>query len=613
MAKYITEDELTLLIRQLNMDELGSEPGDGSRSSASKQNGWARVFDQAIVVRDPVGGGSQPKIKAAPPVKLIINGDVVEAATVVHSTDRIEWTIDKQPLFEIRVSEDKLHAYFHLFSRDRYAWRLLDTEPMGDVTVGAEEDTSIVLESVHLSDVVAAIEQKSIVANLDIGAIQRELERPTYQPVVVARGKAVVPGKDAGLELYFAQQVESHFFEIGGSIDFRNHLHIPSVSRGEVIAKKIPMEQGIPGFDVFGNVLIPPAPKDVMIVVKSTVELTPEGEIVALKEGRPRITGDKIKTFDISTSYIISGNVDIETGNIVFSGDVIVQGDVTDNMIIESLGNVYIYGGVYNATITATGSINVRENVMGSRLYSGYFGVMFNRLYHSSRLLSEYVEKLLAACRMLELALQSKRQQAIRFGQIVLLLVEDKFKEIPATIKELLVVIANIQHLKKEQYQKLKEMSELFLQPTKLLEAASYNAVQSYLALLQETHQEVARMQEESVEITINQCHNSELKSNGDIVIQREGVLLSNLYSAGNITFVHDYAICRGARLEAGGSISAQIVGGQTGAHTLLKATRQVSVRKMYGGRVCVGKYCTDVFELIEKRTFDAGNIRQKA
>lgn len=58
-------------------------------------------------------------------------------------------------------------------------------------------------------------------------------------------------------------------------------------------------------------------------------------------------------------------------------------------MIIESLGNVYVEGSVYNSTITATGSIVVKGNVVNSNLYSGYFGVMYNRIFNCSKLLIE--------------------------------------------------------------------------------------------------------------------------------------------------------------------------------------------------------------------------------
>src|SRR5690606_26049790 len=176
-----------------------------------------------------------------------------------------------------------------------------------------------------------------------------------------------------------------------------------------------------------------------------------------------------IKIFDISTSYVVSGDVDIGTGNIVFSGDVIVYGNVTDNMIIESLGNVYVYGSVYNSVITATGSIYVRGNVLGCKLYSGYFGVLFNRLYNASKLLAELMDQVFAAARELLHALERRKQQ-VRYSQVVLLLLENKFKEIPGILKELLQVVANIQSSKREEYKTLQMMCTVLQQPAVMLE-----------------------------------------------------------------------------------------------------------------------------------------------
>jgi hypothetical protein len=237
---------------------------------------------------------------------------------------------------------------------------------------------------------------------------------------------------------------------------------------------------------------------------------------------------------------------------------------------------------------------------------------LFNRLYHTSKILSGHIEKLLAASKILEQALESKNL-TVRYGQIVQLLIENKIKEIPSASKELLTVISNIQHLNKAEYQKLKEITEIFYQPAKLLETASYSFIKNFLSLLQETHMNVTRMQEDKVRININQCHNSEMKSNGDIIIHREGVLLSDLYSAGNITFMHEFAVCRGAVLEADGMISAKIVGGHTGVKTELKAKKQIDVRKMYNGRVCVGRYCTDISDLVENTVFNRTPAKHRA
>ncbi|MEK3986384.1 FapA family protein [Paenibacillus sp. FSL K6-3166] len=610
MTKGMTEQELTQLIKQLNIDEFPDETN--KVRDTSKFDEWIQVKDQTIIVHDPTDGGKLPVISSASPVKIKVNDKLVESECVVSSTDRIHWEIDEKAMFQITVSKDKLHAYFHLMSRERYAWRLIDTEPMQNIIISAEELKDIVLETVHLADVVEHIERKSIKSNLDIASIQLELINPTYKPVLIAKGKAEVAGKDAQVEVYFPEQVESQFFEVSGNIDFRNHLQIPTVSAGDLIAKKIPLVDGIPGYDVYGNVLIPGPPKDIIVVTKPSVELTSDGEIFALKDGRPRITGGKIKTLDISTSYVVSGDVDIESGNIVFSGDVIVYGNVTDKMIIESLGNVYVYGSAYNAIITATGSIFVRGNVLGSKLYCGYFGVMFNRLYTASKTLGELMDKLLIASKILVQELELRKQK-IRFGQIIILLMENKFKEIPTIIREMLDVLTNFQHIKKEEYQKLREMSAVFMFPSKLLEVATSSFIQSFVSLLQETHQEVARMQEEKTEIILNQCYNSDIKSNGDIIIKNDGVILSDLYAARHIVFKRDTSVCRGSHLEAGGSIVAKVIGGQSDVITLLKANRKITIKKMFSGRVCIGKRCIDIYDVVENKTFNADSFKQRA
>ncbi|MBW7456822.1 FapA family protein, partial [Paenibacillus sepulcri] len=495
MKKKISEDELSQLIKQLHLGEVDavsrSSTNEGDIRSPLKQDGWIQVIEHRIIVHDPVNNGKLPVISAIAPVKLKVNHHDIHSEINVTSSDSILWEIENQPMYEITVSEDKLHAYFHLHAKERYAWQLTDTEPLAKIILSAEEDRNMVLESVHLTDVAAVLEKKSIKANVDLAAIHQELLQPTYSPILIARGKAPVPGKDAELEIYFSEEIESRFHETEGTVDFRNHLQIPSVTSGDVIARKSPIIDGIPGYDVYGNLITPKAPADILLVAKSGVELTPQGAIIARKEGRPRITGTKIKVFDISTAYTVSGDVDIETGNIVFSGDVIVYGNVTDNMIIESLGNVYVIGSAFNATITATGCIHIRGNVMGSKLYSGYFGVMFNRLYNTSKLLSKQIEKLLIGSQVLEQAIQS-RDQTVKYGQIVLLLLEKKMKDIPGLIKDLLSVVANIRHLKKEEYQKLMEMAAVFLKPSQLIESATRNGVQSFLSLLTDAHQEVA-------------------------------------------------------------------------------------------------------------------------
>jgi hypothetical protein len=478
-----------------------------------------------------------------------------------------------------------------------------------DVTLTAEEDSSIILEILNLQDVFSAVDNMDIKMNIDVAAVQMEILQPSHRPVKIARGKSPVQGQDARLDMFFSENIENIFTEVQGLIDYKNHMNIPSVKSGDVIAKRTPLVEGQTGYDVFGNVLLPDPVKDIRIAGKDNVEITPDSMVIAKKEGRPRVTGNQIKYFDINTAYLVQGNVDLQTGNIVFAGDVIVYGDVMDNMIIESLGNIYVGGSVFNSTLTATGSIAVKGNVIGSNLYSGYFGMLYNRLYNSSKQLMDILEKMMQSAKMI-LNETGKKNVQVRYGQVLLLITESKYQQVWDVVKELLGIISRIQSYNKDDLQQLKNYLELFLQPTKIVEIMTAPRMEDFLRVLKEAFMRVALSQESQVQININQGQNSTLKSNGDILIRKEGVIQCDLYSARNIIFFLDNSVCRASKLEAGDTISAMYVGGITGVRTSLKATKKVIVKKMFEGRVIVDRQSMDIFEPVEEMTFDRNSFK---
>ena len=222
MVKEMTELELTKLIKQLSIDEIHEELkfetaiNNERYESETSIDGWVQVKDHSIIVKDPIGNGKPPVIRCSPPVRFIVNDNLVESQCTVSSTDRIRWEIDEKPLFEISVTEDKMQAFFHLHSKERYAWQLMNAEPAHELHIRVEQNKHFVLETVQLIDVVGKIERLSITSNLDIAAVQRELDHPTHQPVLIARGKEAIPGKDAKLYKYVPEHVESQFFEVSG-------------------------------------------------------------------------------------------------------------------------------------------------------------------------------------------------------------------------------------------------------------------------------------------------------------------------------------------------------------------------------------------------------------
>lgn len=506
ISDHISEKEIIDLMKKLDQDILIQDSEEDGLSSTNMNidekivDGYIKVEDGKIIVSNPSNGGKVPIINAKPPVKLFVGGYEIIKRTKVSSESELEWRIEEIPLFEISVSENKLKAQLIIHRTQRHAWSLAEKSSALNVTLIAEEDNSIILETLNLQDILTPVNHMNIMMHLDIIAIQAEVLNPSYKTTVIARGKAPVQGQDAILDLYFSNHIENTFTEVSGQMDYKNHLNIPSVKSGDVIARKSPPIEGIAGYDVYGNVLLPDSVKDIQIAVKNNVEVTPDFIVIARKEGRPRVTGDKIKYFDINTAHIVPGNVDLETGNIFFAGDVSVYGDVMDNMIIESLGNIYISGSVFNSTLTATGSIVVKGNVIGSNLYSGYFGMLYNRLYNSSKQLTDILEKMMQSSKKL-LNEIDKKGIKVRYGQVLLLIIESKYQQTGYVVKELLGVISSIQSYNKDVFQQLKNYLELFIQPTKIVEIMTAPRMEVFIRVLKDAFMRVALSQESQVAI----------------------------------------------------------------------------------------------------------------
>jgi hypothetical protein len=185
----------------------------------------------------------------------------------------------------------------------------------------------------------------------------------------------------------------------------------------------------------------------------------------------------------------------------------------------------------------------------------------------------------------------------LQLGQVFMILMEHKFKEIVPTIKEILNCVKSIQNIKATDLRELQNKLQIFLSPISLIELESFNYVYSVQNILRENYELIERTQENFVCIDISQCHLSNLKSNGDTLIRREGVLQSHLYSKENIIFYHKQAVCRGSQLEAGGSISVIKVGGETGGETILKAGKKITLVHMNMGRIGIGRFIKDILE----------------
>ena len=184
----------------------------------------------------------------------------------------------------------------------------------------------------------------------------------------IASGKLAVNGKDASIK----PLVESAQTRIlkpkkrdDGSVDMRDLGDIICVKIGDPLAKKIPLTQGIQGYTVTATPLAPKPGNDIELVVGEGTTLSTKNKNVLISEkvGLPKLINNGMEVDEI---YKIK-DVTVATGNINFTGSVIIEGDVTEGMKVVASGDISVGGFVESATLAAGGDITIAGGIIGRK------------------------------------------------------------------------------------------------------------------------------------------------------------------------------------------------------------------------------------------------------
>ena len=210
------------------------------------------------------------------------------------------------------------------------------------------------------------LDAQNIIFGISHVAIQALLEHVMYdQFVCVASGIKPLRGLDG----YFDYQKDTMdmkkkpLINEDGTADYKNSLSLATINEGELLAVYVPATEGTPGMDIFGNPL--PAPgngKDLIPLRGKGIVSDDKVHYYAQYSGHIVMDGNRIS---IEKLYRVSGDLDIEVGNIAFEGDVEVMGDVRSGLSIDSKGNIFIHGHVGACKLNATGSITIEKGTQG--------------------------------------------------------------------------------------------------------------------------------------------------------------------------------------------------------------------------------------------------------
>jgi len=261
----------------------------------------------------------------------------------------------------------KIADYFERYDtlKDKYIdVSISENEMEAYLSLGVPEG----LVEIKLNDVLYKLYEYGVEKGIDEDTIQKLID--SGQPVrnaVVAKGKPVVNGKDANIEILVdLDKSAKPLITEDGSVDFRNINLIKIVDKDQLLAVKEPATEGEAGYSVTGRVTPPRAGEDILM---------PRGRNTYLSEDGLQLFSEIIGNvfyedgvLNVENVYVVRGNVDFSIGNISYPGDVVINGDVKADFSVHTEGNIVVRGTVEAAEIVSTsGNIEVKKGIIGTQ------------------------------------------------------------------------------------------------------------------------------------------------------------------------------------------------------------------------------------------------------
>ncbi|HWR39212.1 MAG TPA: FapA family protein [Patescibacteria group bacterium] len=214
----------------------------------------------------------------------------------------------------------------------------------------------------ELSELYLKMEQSGIRHGIDAAAVKQAQARPGLK-FPCAKGTLPSGGQDASIHYLVSQETRGCPIELeNGRVDFKNLNLFTIVHKGDRLAIKTPATPGTDGTDVLGLPIAARAGKDIPLRAGKNVILSDDG-LTAIANSDGQIILDR-NQLHVLPCLQIDGDVDFSTGNIDFTGSVVVNGSVTAGFTVKATGTVDIRGMVTGGTIHAQ-KIIVRHGIQG--------------------------------------------------------------------------------------------------------------------------------------------------------------------------------------------------------------------------------------------------------
>ncbi|MCP4020311.1 MAG: DUF342 domain-containing protein [Desulfobacteraceae bacterium] len=200
---------------------------------------------------------------------------------------------------------------------------------------------------------------------------------------IVAQAIAPQMSKDGSIQYFF----ETEYTNPGkvrddGSIDFHDRGDVPFVYKFDLLAKKIPAVTGKAGVSVYGMEIAVPEFTDPSFSSGTGTHFSDNKlEIYSNQNGQPHL--DAMGVITVNPEFLVKGDVDFETGNIDFDGNIVVRGTVKEGFTVKAVN--LTAKEIEGATLFLSGDLNVSSGITDANIKT--VGNIHTKFIHNSQVL----------------------------------------------------------------------------------------------------------------------------------------------------------------------------------------------------------------------------------
>lgn len=527
----------------------------------------AKVEAGKIIVTDSENESDIITIKSCPGLNLYVNGQISNQITPVTSKDKIEYKFEEiEPIrnIDISITSDRMEAYVNIKSTPIHIYELVNQGYKKNLTLTkkkVEDKYPPKYTQREISDLLAS-------KGVRYGIIKEELENICEEYEVtnrlIAKGVPVVDDVSDQIQLSFNESEELiHYQDTETKVDYRNRFLIANVKVGDVIAKIVPGKVGNDGQDVFGTPLKRKTAKKTVFKVGEGCKLE-NNNVIATAEGKPAF---KSNTFVINKLYKVD-QVDLKSGNIDFVGNVEVAGEVGEGMEVKAGSELHVGKNSESAVLRAGGRITIDGNVLNSTVTAGCENVERRQYYDNLVNLKGIMKDLGASAEQVrENNLLGQRS----YGEIVKILIENKFKSLPKLSRSILNYNMS-QGVQQSEITTFIINKLLGMGPLKIKEVKE---IEEFEKIVEEEMEEIENLIVVPADVYLGYAQSATIEASGSVFITGKGQYTSNIVALNNIEFLNEKAVCRGGTLSAGNEIKLKTVGSSAGVTTVLKVPKK--------------------------------------